>query len=428
MSRLVDLRQKHQQFIYRGFNWKADGDNLSINFDFLLSPNVVFQPQLLIKAAGVPAKKLPSGDLDNLVFHLGLIELISYWKAACSPEVIIEAGKLNSEQINWWQNLLKKGLGEFFFQNKVDFRFADFVVITSKGKRSFDPFSLNLTTDKSLVMVGGGKDSVVAIEVLKQLGQSPAAMVVNPTQAADDVIKTANLDQKIIILRSIDPRLIELNQAGYLNGHTPFSANLGFLSLLVGSVFGFSQLIAANERSAEEANVTYLNQPVNHQYSKTWEFEQLFRDYVKKYISPSLNYFSLVRPLWEIQISKIFSKTPQYFSVFKSCNRGQKDNVWCGNCPKCLSVYLLLAPFLKEKTKEIFGQNLLERKDLMPMLDQLIGKGEFKPFECVGTKEEIIASLDLLKSGKSQKILSDWGEDKFLSQPQKNLLKKLAYA
>ena len=428
MILLPQLRQRHRQFVYRGFNWNADGDDLEVSFDFQLIPDIVFRPQIVIKGAGSRAHKLPKNVLDNLVFHLGLIEMLSYWKAACPEEITIKAGKLTPDQVKWWLNLLKKGLGEFFFQNKIDFRANDFVKIVSAGDKQFRSFTLKFAAERSLVMVGGGKDSVVAIEVLKQLGQSPAAMLVNPTQAAKEVVKVAGLKDKITILRQIDPKLLELNDFGYLNGHTPFSANLGFLSLLVGAIFGFNQLIVANERSAEEANVNFLGQPINHQYSKTWEFEQQFRAYVKEYLSASLNYFSLVRPLWEMQISKIFSKMPQYFSVFKSCNRGQKENVWCGDCPKCLSVYVLLNPFLKDKTVEIFGQNLLERQDLLPLLKQLKGEGEFRPFECVGTKEEIIASLDLVGKGQSHKILSSWGEDKFLTDPQKKLLKRLAYA
>ncbi len=424
MTKIDNLRGKHKQFVYQDFHTSVKQQDLQITFSFLLTPSIVFRPQLTIKNGAAGFSRVDRLLFDNLVFHLGLIESLSYWKAACSPEIKIQAGYLSSEQKEWWLNLLRKGMGEFFFQNKIDFRSNQFVNISSSGSKKFNPISLSSTAAQSLVLVGGGKDSAVSIEVLKQLKEQPAAMIVNPTLASEQIVKVAGLKQTIIINREIDSQLLTLNQSGYLNGHTPFSAYLGFLSLLVGSLFGFKNIIASNERSADEANICYLGQAINHQYSKSWEFEQLFRGYVDEYISPSFNYFSLMRPLWEIQISKLFAQFPQYFSSFRSCNRGQKDNSWCGRCPKCLSVYLLLLPFLKEKTAIIFGKDLLADPAVKPILTALTDENQIKPFECVGTREEIKASLE----NRTQKILADWGEDKFLNELQKTLLKKLTYA
>lgn len=423
MTKIDNLRGKHKQFVYQNFHTSVEQENLQITFSFLLAPDIAFRPQLTIKNGTAGFSRVDRLLFDNLVFHLGLIESLSYWKAACSPEIKIQAGYLCDEQKDWWLDLLKNGMAEFFYQNKIDFRSDQFVNISSTGSKKFNPISLSLTAAQPLVLVGGGKDSTVSIEVLKQLQEQPTAMIINPTPASEKLVKVAGLKQTIIINREIDSRLLALNQSGYLNGHTPFSAYLGFLSLLVGSLFGFKNIIASNERSADEANTHYLGQAINHQYSKSWGFEQLFRGYVAKYISPSFNYFSLMRPLWEIQISKIFANFPQYFSSFRSCNRGQKEGIWCGQCPKCLSVYLLLLPFLKEKTAVIFGKDLLADPAIKPVLTALTDQNQIKPFECVGTREEIKASLE----NRTQKILADWGEDKFLSEPQKNLLKKLTY-
>lgn len=424
MMTIDSLRDKHKRFIYQDFSTTADKNDLNITFSFLLEPDVAFRPQLTIKNGADGFSRVDRPLFDNLIFHLGLIEALSYWKAACSEEIVVQPAFLSQEQIDWWRSLLNQGMGEFFYQNKIDWRSDKFVNLVCTGTKKFKPASLDEAQPKPLVLVGGGKDSAVSLEVLKLLGEQPAAMIVNPTEAAKQIAKIAGIKDTLIVLRQIDPKLLALNQMGYLNGHTPFSAYLGFLSLLTGSLFGFNNVVASNERSADEPNTNYLGQAINHQYSKSWEFEQAFRDYVSKYISPSFNYFSLVRPLWEIQISKIFARFPQYFSAFRSCNRGQKDNVWCGRCPKCLSVFVLLYPFLKEKTAAIFGKDLLADPALKSVLTALTDKNQPKPFECVGTREEILASLE----NRTQKLLADWGEDKFLSESQKNLLKKLAYA
>ncbi|MBS7368899.1 MAG: hypothetical protein KIG62_01930, partial [Oscillospiraceae bacterium] len=134
-----------------------------------------------------------------------------------------------------------------------------------------------------------------------------------------------------------------------------------------------------------------------HQYSKSTEFERDFREYCESAFggfSRAPEYFSLLRPWSEWQIAREFVRHSEYFGVFQSCNLGSKTNVWCGECAKCLYVYILLAAFLKDDVLErIFGCNMLEKEQLSGMLDGLVLDGEDKPFECVGTKNEVRLSL-----------------------------------
>lgn len=41
--------------------------------------------------------------------------------------------------------------------------------------------------------------------------------------------------------------------------------------------------------------------------------------------SPSVYYFSALQPLWELQVCHRFSRLPQYFPVFMSCNEALRD-------------------------------------------------------------------------------------------------------
>jgi hypothetical protein len=112
-----------------------------------------------------------------------------------------------------------------------------------------------------------------------------------------------------------------------------------------------------------------------------------------------------LRKYSELEISKMLAKYPQYFPVFSSCNAGMKMNArgtlkakekWCGNCPKCLFVYLSLYPFLTEKDRLlIFGRDLFENKKLLPVIKGLLGQGGIKPLECVGTKKESRLAFEL---------------------------------
>ena len=108
--------------------------------------------------------------------------------------------------------------------------------------------------------------------------------------------------------------------------------------------------------------------------------------------------------MYEIKIAKLFSQYQQYFDIFSSCNNNFKiiesnkttDHRRCGICPKCAFVYTTLRPFLTdEDVQNIFGQELYENKNLIPLYKELLGIDGIKPFECVGTNEEVIYAMYL---------------------------------
>ena len=111
-------------------------------------------------------------------------------------------------------------------------------------------------------------------------------------------------------------------------------------------------------------------------------------------LSEEVQYFSFLRPLSELQIAKLFSQCEAYHPVFRSCNVGSKTDSWCGHCPKCLFTWIILSPFLsREKLVAIFGKDMMADISLRPILEELNGTAAVKPFECVGTVEEVNACL-----------------------------------
>lgn len=402
------LRARHPRFVYEGFSLECRADALGVKFRFRIEPDLEFSPETWIE--NVEPQQLASlsgGLLENLVFHLGLIEMLSYWKAACSPEIVVRAVHLDAEQIRWWMDLLVHGMGEFFYVNQIRFDEPDFVRIVSEPPREREmvpasagsPWksgSIAQAGIPDLVLTSGGKDSVVTLELLREAGLAFDCLLLNPAPAAVTVARQAECRQARIVRRSIDGRLLELNRAGYLNGHTPFSALLAFLGVTVAALTGAQRVIVANERSAEEASAQFLGREVNHQYSKSFAFETAFCGYAQNYLVPGIDYFSLLRPLYELQIAAWFAHYRQYFPLFRSCNRGMATNSWCGRCPKCLFVFLALCPFLDRKQLlGIFGQDLFIWEGATPVLEALLGLDCNKPFECVGTKEETMAALYL---------------------------------
>jgi len=179
-------------------------------------------------------------------------------------------------------------------------------------------------------------------------------------------------------------------------GHKPLSLYLAFTSAFVAKLSGSNYIISSNEKSANYENLDFHGVKINHQYTKSYQFESEFANYIKLYLSPQLSYFSLLRPLYELQILKIFAKFDKYHNTFVSCNNTIHESHWCGRCSKCAFIYLGLYPFLNSiKLSQMIGKNMLNDPLMLPRYLALTGVSGHKPFECVGTVEENMAAMYL---------------------------------
>lgn len=390
----TNLREKYKEFIYKDYKIEEDNNKIKIDYYFEIPNLSCFNPHIEIEKRNIKFRNVNSDFVKNLVFNLGMIELVSYWKCACPKKVIIGCGSLNKEQIEWFKKLYYYGLGEFRYINSIDVSLEEMIEIEVKTKKEY---ILNLGDSENndlvgtLIPIGGGKDSCVTAELLTKDRDNNLCLIVGGKEPSIKCAETAGYKDKIIyVTRVIDKNLLALNKQGFLNGHTPFSSMLAFLSYLIAYLTGKKYIALSNESSANESNVE--GKKINHQYSKSFEFEEDFRNYANKYLNANVEYFSMLRPLNELQIAKLFSKNEKYHKIFRSCNVGSKSIPWewCGNCPKCLFVYIILSPFLyKEKLVSIFKQDLFEKEEMIYTFIELCGHGKTKPFECVGTYEEV---------------------------------------
>ena len=387
------FRLTFPEFVYESYHYDVQSDGLHIAFRFRLNDNLIFEPTAFIPARLFYEYSLCKEQMDILVFNIGMVELISYWKAFCPPVVRVLPHGLSPKQVAFWKKLYYNGLGEFFYVNGIRATERNFMTIVADGT-ALQPCAFPMrAASQYIVPIGGGKDSVVTLDMLSQIG-SPLPLVMNPRGATLECCRVAGFGRTdfIEIQRLIHPLLLDLNAKGALNGHTPFSAMLAFYTLLASALVGRPNIALSNESSANEATVVGSN--VNHQYSKSLEFENDFRAYVSEFVSPSFNYFSFLRPLSELQIAMLFARLPQFHEVFRSCNVGSKQDVWCGHCAKCLFAFIILSPFLPiDKLMHIFGHNLLDDESLRIPFRQLTGLEPTKPFECVGTIAEVHTAL-----------------------------------
>ena len=246
---------------------------------------------------------------------------------------------------------------------------------------------------------------------------------INSRNSITATVTVAGLPENSLITakRKFDRSLVEYNKKGFLNGHTPFSSVVAFSAEITAYLHGLKYIVLSNESSANESTV--IGQNINHQYSKSFEFEKDFHEYEEKYLKTGIYYFSFLRPLSEFQIAGMFSAHRKYLPVFRSCNLGSKvsPDIWCGECPKCLFVSLILSPFLTDNELEnIFGKDLLNDESMMEYFTELIGKSEHKPFECVGSIDEVNLAVSLAirkreQNGEKLPLLFQEYRDKFYS-------------
>jgi len=443
-----DLRNKHPEFVYNSFSYLVQPHALELQFEFILKPGLYFRPVLTFH--GWKGTVAYAKELEVYFFHIGLVEMLSYWKAACSPLITVNAGKLSDAQIEWWKDLILHGLGEFYYRNEIDCTASSLVTVRASENSPQFQCDAACVSQGNLILVGGGKDSSLTVELLSEKGRANV-FALNPTRASLQSAALVGFKNPLVANRVIDKKLLELNKAGYLNGHTPFSAYLAFVGSLAGRIHGYSEIITSNERSADEQNVVYKGVPINHQYSKSFRFENLFREYAKNFLSLGTHYWSFLRPLHDLQISALFALRSRQLPNFRSCNVNQRKDSWCGNCAKCAFVYLSLFPFVEtEGLKVLFGADLFQNDAILEFVRELVGLTSAKPFECVGSIKESQAALCLsylkmVREGRTippkltdlykllpessnkdwiRELLSDWNSKHFLPPKECDVLQE----
>jgi hypothetical protein len=251
--------------------------------------------------------------------------------------------------------------------------------------------------------VGGGKDSLVGLDLARRAGLEPQAITVGESVMIGEMANALGLPL-LRIRRELAPELRAMNRAGAWNGHVPVTAINSAILLCAALLYGYRQVVFSNERSADEATlIADDGREVNHQFSKSSAFEAALRRVLRRTISPDLDYFSILRPFSELAVVQQFSAMTNCHDVFSSCNRHfhldgpRVQGRWCLDCPKCRFAALSLAVFLRPpEVAAIQGADLLDDQRQVDGFRALCRLGRDKPFECVGEAGESRAALDAL--------------------------------
>lgn len=348
-----------------------------------------------------PELAVPDVDDATLRRATALLHLtasLSYFKAALPPRIDVRSPLEGASVDRLLGALVEHGLAEMRLRAGVgdrgirpDVRVSG----TETPARRAGPGSPgpDARVAPVVVPIGGGKDSLVALDLVRRSGRSPALLAVTTFGDPLASLDLGDRDPIVRVRRTIDPALLELNRAGALNGHVPITAVISSVALVAACLVGASEVVMANERDASIPTVVVDGQEVNHQYSKGWHFERLLADTVEWEVG-EVAVFSLLRPVSEAAIFRHFATMPEHLHRISSCNvvrtRGGGSDAgvrWCGECPKCRYSFLGLAAHVpRQQVLEVFGGRDLfdEEEGVDAYLSLLELAGRDRPFECIG--------------------------------------------
>ncbi len=374
----------------------VDGDSVDLHYDLEgvggLTERFVFEGHDVEAAA-------TRHDVRAALELLHLAAGVSYVKALLPPVIEVEAWPVDAARRRLLGDLLTHGLAEFAHVNELDL--WEWFELPTAVTAPLTIAELPRLSAGPLVPVGGGKDSIVTLEALRD--QSPTLFAVNPRGPIERTFEVADMPA-IRVRRELDDRLFELNAAGAFNGHVPVTAIVSAAAVVAAVLGGHDVVAMSNEASADQPTlVTEDGQPVNHQWSKSSAFERELASVVTSQVHRELTYVSFLRPASELAIARRFATLTAHHATFNSCNRAfhlrGATTDWCGDCPKCRFVFLVLAPFMSpEALRHIFGRDLLDDPAQVDGFAVLAEIGGPKPFECVGDSAESAAAIACLAS------------------------------
>ncbi|MGH9110579.1 MAG: endonuclease domain-containing protein [Acidimicrobiales bacterium] len=329
---------------------------------------------------------------------------VSYYKTAAPPVVDLGDLATTDDERRFLHRFYVDGLAEMAHRSALDLSGLE-IVGPSLGERR--PAGYVPEPGRPLVPFGGGIDSIVTAENVRAVRPAASLFVVSRSGDRFAAIERALDATGLPVVRAerrIDPSLLRSSELGFLNGHVPVTGILSAVAVMAAVLGGHDAVVMANEWSASSATIEVGGRPVNHQWSKSLDFERGFRQMVAGSLGPGLDYFSLLRPRSELWVAERFAHLDRYHRVFRSCNRAfqldpaRRLDHWCGTCDKCCFVDLVLAPFVAPATLAgVFGgKEPLDDAELAGSFRALVGLPPgAKPFECVGDVEECRAAVAL---------------------------------
>lgn len=348
--------------------------------------------------------------MDKLYFHMLAFEASKMVSLKPNSIDLGPFASLHTEVFEaLWQTIVHNVWAQWRYRHHLpDYDGPSFTSVPVSNPSQ--PLVIETGNPEVLSFCGGGKDSLVAMQLLERAGIDYGAFAYS-----NSVYGTADLQHELIkqllthgqpkqqhTLRVydsfVDAPLLQLypeyEVTEILAAETPCSL---FAVLPVILEHRYRYIVLAHERSANAGNLIWseTGEDVNHQWGKSYAAERLLNQYLQSEFIANCAYFSVLQPVYDTLIFNLLRRDQQVVADTHSCNIRKP---WCLKCPKCAYVWLNYMAYLDcGYIDTLFGANLFDIQENQQWYYQMLGLREHTPFECIGQIDEVRLAFELCK-------------------------------
>eukprot|EP01113_Clastostelium_recurvatum_P003447 TRINITY_DN11503_c0_g1_i4.p1 TRINITY_DN11503_c0_g1~~TRINITY_DN11503_c0_g1_i4.p1 ORF type:complete len:490 (+),score=140.54 TRINITY_DN11503_c0_g1_i4:53-1471(+) len=376
--------------------------------DLSFTTTVWYGPEMDLHALRA---RVGADTLDKILFHVLAFEANKV--LSLGPETLDVgpyAKYFTPSFIKLWQYIGHKVWAQWRYQHNRPHYQGPKIDLPGEA-HSTKPVQMEPGDVDFLAFCGGGKDSLVCLKLLESAGLrfSTLAYAHNIYGLVDsqhalidrllDTCSPVKRHKQWVCDTFVDAPLTtlypEYQVQHLLAAETP-SSIFGVLPLVLHQ--GIRYIVLGHERSADTGNLIWdvTGEDVNHQWGKSLEAEAMLNKYIQEELIQGFTYFSLLKPLFDVNIFSLLKKNLGSVPFTHSCNILKP---WCKRCPKCAYVWLNYMAYLPvDLVNSIFGNtNLLDLPENQLAFRQMVGLEAHTPFECIGQVPEAQLAMELLK-------------------------------
>lgn len=386
-------------FIFDKFIFDEDSLELSLYYQNQ-NPDISFKE--VIKFSKDNLVEYDRAKLNGALELLFLVAGTSYFKAFPTANIKFNSINPTEEQMSFMASIYRDGLSQFIYENNLSLDvipFSDYYLKTynaqNRQKSSHQPEVKDI-----LALESGGKDSLLTAALLKK--NNIKFKPFNMPYGEDHPAILDQFDRSTSYAdRKIDSKSLKVaTEKGGFNGHVPITYITASIATVDAILHGQNWVLLSIAHEGDEPHAKIGDLDVNHQWSKTWQAEKLFSEYVYNYVAKDIVAGSPIRKYSELKVAELFVQYcwAEYSTSFSSCNNANYQQgasntklKWCVNCPKCANSYLLFAPFVEPNDlNSVMGSDMIADEKMEETFKGLLGiDGVMKPFECVGEIDEL---------------------------------------
>lgn len=348
----------------------------------------------------------------RITFHIALFEMSRGVSLGATELDLGEWADLYTEQLDaLWRRVIHGVWAQWRYQHDRPDQPVP-VPRAAPVPDSSRPMERGAGATGMLAFCGGGKDSLIVLDLLERAGQEHGVFVYTSSSYGRSDMQRQLID-RLLTATAVErvhhaTLLDDLSQSPVMELHpelgtneltaaeTPVSLMAALPVVLAG---GYRHIVLGHERSANAGNLIWerTGEEINHQWGKSREAEELLNGYIQAHLIADLRYFSLLQPVHDPLIFAALARRLDAVALTHSCN---VHKPWCGRCAKCAYVWLGYKAWLPwEVVDPIFAsRNLAHDPANLEFFRQMLGLADHTPFECVGQVEEARLFMAMCRS------------------------------